>query len=74
MCLEFVPAGVSCLCPYDNMLPIGPDNLTHTHTHIYIYICMQNVILRSQVMLATLETVPLLATWAIGGGDAPVGR
>ena len=24
---------MSCLCPYDNMLPIGPDNLTHTHTH-----------------------------------------
>ena len=33
MCLEFVPAGVSCLCPYDKMLPIGPVNLTHTHTH-----------------------------------------
>ena len=31
MCLEFVPAGVSCLCPYDKMLPIGPVNLTHTH-------------------------------------------
>ena len=30
MCLEFVPAGVSCLCPYDKMLPIGPVNLTHT--------------------------------------------
>ena len=30
--IEFVPAGVSCLCPYDNMLLIGPDNLTHTHT------------------------------------------
>ena len=33
VCLEFVPAGVSCLCPYDNMLPIGPVILTHTHTH-----------------------------------------
>ena len=28
-----VPAGVLCLCPYDNMLPIGPVNFTHTHTH-----------------------------------------
>ena len=27
-----MPAGVSCLCPYDKMLPIGPVNLTHTHT------------------------------------------
>ena len=26
-----MPAGVSCLCHYDDMLPIGPDNLTHTH-------------------------------------------
>ena len=32
MCLEFVPVGVLYLCPYDNMLPIGPVNLTHTHT------------------------------------------
>ena len=32
MCLEFVPAGVSCLCPYENMLHIGPVNFTHTHT------------------------------------------
>ena len=32
VCIEFVPAGVSCLCPYDNMLSIGPVNSTHTHT------------------------------------------
>ena len=23
---------MSCLCHYDDMLPIGPDNLTHTHS------------------------------------------
>ena len=34
MCLEFVPAGVSCLWHYDDMLPIGPDNLTHTHSYL----------------------------------------
>ena len=34
VCLEFVPAGVSCCCPYDNMLPIGPVNLTHVHIHL----------------------------------------
>ena len=28
-----MPVGVSCLCHYDDMLPIGHDNLTHTHTH-----------------------------------------
>ena len=38
MCLEFVPAGVSCICHYDDMWPIGPDNLTHTHTHTHIYL------------------------------------
>ena len=32
VCLEFVPAGVTCLCPYDNMLPIGPVSLTHALT------------------------------------------
>ena len=51
VCLEFVPAGVSCLCHYDAMLPIGPDNLTHTHeamsdsqvhTHMHVGIRIQS--------------------------------
>ena len=37
MCFEFVPAGVSCICHYDDVLPIGPDNLTHTHKAIETY-------------------------------------
>ena len=55
MCLEFVPAGVSCLCPYDNMLPIGPVNLTHTHTHTHWM----------DVLPGWMDVLPTKDTWEL---------